>query len=73
MSKHVVDGNIDFSMLEETVQLAVTFLDNALVLSSPINPQSKPVMEAHRCIGLGIMGWADTLIMLGLAYDVMKR
>ena len=69
VSKHVVDGNIDFSMLEETVQLAVTFLDNALVLSSPINQQSKPVMEAHRCIGLGIMGWADTLIMLGLAYD----
>ena len=69
ISKHVVDGNIDFDMLQETVELAVTFLDNALMLSSPINPQSKPVMEANRCIGLGIMGWADALIMLGLAYD----
>jgi len=69
ISKHVRDGNIDYNILEETVQLSVTFLDNALTLSSPINPQGKVVLETERCIGLGVMGWADTLIMLGIPYD----
>lgn len=62
-------NTINWEFLEYVVRLATRFLDNIQTVSvapvEEINSQSKSL----RRLGLGVMGWADLLAMLGLAYD----
>jgi ribonucleoside-diphosphate reductase alpha chain len=60
---------IDWQDLGETIKLSVRFLDN--ILDSCTYPVSKTaeIAKANRKIGLGIMGFADCLFMLGIPYD----
>jgi len=67
----VVDGKrqVDFEKLRQTVKLAVRFLDNVIEVNPyPINQIRETVFSTRR-IGLGVGGWADLLIMLGIPYD----
>ncbi len=60
---------IDYKALKETVHLSVRFLDNTIDMSRyPIKAIDKMV-KANRKIGLGVMGFADLLFKLNLAYD----
>jgi ribonucleoside-diphosphate reductase alpha chain len=62
-------NDIDWAGLSEAISLAVRFLDNVVEVNNYPLPFIKEVALNNRRIGLGLMGWAETLIMLGIAYD----
>ncbi|MHC4619653.1 MAG: adenosylcobalamin-dependent ribonucleoside-diphosphate reductase [Planctomycetota bacterium] len=60
---------MDWPALAETVTLAVRFLDNIIdVCNYPVRNTVR-LARANRKIGLGVMGFADCLFMLGIPYD----
>ena len=60
---------IDWEKLEKTVFTSVRFLDNVVTMNRYPIPQIEEVSRSIRRIGLGVMGWADLLLMLGIPYD----
>lgn len=60
---------LDFEKLEYTVRKAVRFLDNVIEVNKYPLPEIDRMTRGTRKIGLGVMGWADTLCALGVAYN----
>ena len=64
---------IDWDDLKNTIRTAVRFLDNVIDASNYVIPEiAKMHKEGNRKIGLGIMGWHDMLVRLGIRYDSEK-
>jgi ribonucleoside-diphosphate reductase alpha chain len=63
------DGGVNYGRLKEVVATGVHFLDNIIDKSEFPIPEIKLKTAANRKIGLGVMGWADLLLALGIPYD----
>ncbi|MBI3977270.1 MAG: hypothetical protein HY331_03705 [Chloroflexi bacterium] len=60
---------VDWAALGETVRSSVRFLDDVIEINPfPVQAITNMV-QSNRRIGLGIMGWADLLFLLGIPYD----
>ncbi|MDO8579045.1 MAG: adenosylcobalamin-dependent ribonucleoside-diphosphate reductase [Dehalococcoidales bacterium] len=70
LAKMVSGGQIDYTKLKQTVRMCVHFLDNVIEASEfPLPEIEKVTRRGNRKIGLGIMGFADALVELGIRYD----
>lgn len=68
LPNHIVDGKLDTSKLQRTVNTAVRMLDNVIDINYYSVPQARNSNFKHRPVGLGIMGFQDALYLQHIPY-----
>ena len=69
LSKIVENGKVNWCKLEDLVFLGVRFLDDVIEVNRfPLDKIEEATLKSRK-IGLGVMGFADMLILLGIPYD----
>jgi ribonucleoside-diphosphate reductase alpha chain len=69
LASHISNKEVLWAKLEESVRLAVRQLDNLIDINKlPVGEAIKSDKE-NRAIGLGVMGFADSIEQLGMSYD----
>jgi ribonucleoside-diphosphate reductase alpha chain len=66
---YVNDGVMDWDAFRKDIQLSTHLLDNIIDANKYPLPEIDALSKRIRRIGLGVMGFADMLIRLGIAYD----
>lgn len=66
---YVNDGKMDWKSFAKDIHLSTRFLDNVIDANKYPLPEIDSLSKRIRRIGLGVMGFADALIRLGVVYD----
>lgn len=69
LSKFFKKNEIDWEKLREITRKSVKFLDNVIDKTKFPLKEIKQLTKGNRKIGLGVMGFADLLVKLGVPYD----
>jgi len=69
LPRHLVNGQMDYALMETTIRSAMRMLDNVIDISFYPIPEARFSNMKHRPVGLGIMGTQDVFYELGLAFD----
>ncbi len=69
LAAHIENKEINWQKLEESVRLAVRQLDNLIDINELPVPEATRSDQENRAMGLGVMGFSDTIERLGMSYD----
>jgi len=69
LTKCWIDGGFDWNLFREIVHTAIHFLDNMIDVNHNPFPEFDEFSRATRAIGLGVMGWADLLLLKQIPYN----
>ncbi len=72
LTKFIINKKIGWERLKYVIHTSVRFLDNVIEANHYTVKEIENITKANRRIGLGIMGWADMLIMLEIPYNSNK-
>jgi len=69
LAKFAAGDTIDWERLRDAIRDGVVFLDNVIEATGSPFPEIEVATRRTRKIGLGVMGFADLLAQIGVAYD----
>ncbi|MGE0206993.1 MAG: ribonucleoside-diphosphate reductase subunit alpha, partial [Candidatus Babeliales bacterium] len=72
LSRHIVNGELDKTMLAQTIKTAIRMLDNVISLNFYPTIEAQNSNQRHRPIGLGMMGFQDILFQLNIPFGSEK-
>ena len=68
LTKFVFNGFFDWELFDQVVRTAFIFLNNMLDKSVWPLPENRTIIRKNRKVGLGVMGFADALLLMGIRY-----
>lgn len=69
IAAHINNKEVNWGKLEESVRLAIRQLDNLIDINQLSIPEATKSDRENRAIGLGVMGFSDSIERLGMSYD----